>query len=72
MTQTWFSRDEAIQNRSTLDETLIQTLCNIDVLKNAWLIDLEELPKVVELDHFIRLPCTQRIDRPRRMVCSTS
>jgi hypothetical protein len=47
-------------------------LHNIDAPSNACLIDLEEHPKVVKLDHFRRLPSIRRSEQPRRMVCFTS
>jgi hypothetical protein len=37
-----------------------QTLRNSNASNNAWLIDLEEHPKVAELDHFKKLLGTQR------------
>ncbi len=72
MTQTCFSRDEAIQSQSTLVEAIKQTLRNINALGNAWLIDLEEHAKVIESNHFKKLLITQRSERPMRMVCYTS
>jgi hypothetical protein len=47
VTRTCFSRDEAIQSQSTLVEAIKQMLRNIDVLGNAWLIDMEEHAKVI-------------------------